>query len=104
MPTGGRPIAGTNGRLSTFRSIGEGADAPAVYHLRKELMTQHPTLHRVDVRCSSCGTSFSTRSTAPAISVEICSNCHPAYTGRERAVTASGRVERFNRRRALAAA
>jgi large subunit ribosomal protein L31 len=67
-------------------------------------MTQHPTLHLVDVRCSSCGASFSTRSTAQAISVEVCSNCHPAYTGRERAVATGGRVERFNRRRALAAA
>jgi large subunit ribosomal protein L31 len=67
-------------------------------------MTQHPTLHLVDVRCFSCGASFSTRSTAQAISVEVCSNCHPAYTGRERAVASGGRVERFNRRRALAAA
>jgi large subunit ribosomal protein L31 len=67
-------------------------------------MTQHPTLHLVDVRCSSCGASFSTRSTAQAMSVEVCSNCHPAYTGRERAVATGGRVERFNRRRALAAA
>ena len=67
-------------------------------------MTQHPTLHPVDVRCSSCGTSFNIVSTAQAISVEVCSNCHPAYTGRERAVATGGRVERFNRRRALAAA
>jgi large subunit ribosomal protein L31 len=67
-------------------------------------VTQHPTLHLVDVRCSSCGASFSTRSTAQAISVEVCSNCHPAYTGRERAGATGGRVERFNRRRALAAA
>jgi large subunit ribosomal protein L31 len=67
-------------------------------------MTQHPTLHRVDVRCSSCGTAFTTRSTAAAISVEVCSNCHPAYAGRERTVSTGGRVERFNRRRALATA
>jgi large subunit ribosomal protein L31 len=66
-------------------------------------MTQHPDLHLVDVRCASCGTSFTTRSTAEAISVDVCSNCHPAYTGRERTVTAGGRIERFNRRRALGA-
>jgi large subunit ribosomal protein L31 len=41
-------------------------------------------------------------STAERISVDICSNCHPAYTGRERTVAASGRIESFNRRRALA--
>ena len=69
----------------------------------RNLMTQHPTLHLVDARCSSCGTSFDTRSAAPAIALDVCSNCHPAYTGRERAVSTGGRVERFNRRRALAA-
>jgi large subunit ribosomal protein L31 len=67
-------------------------------------LTHHPTLHRVDVRCSSCGATYSTRSTKNAISIEVCSNCHPAYTGRERSVASGNRVERFNRRRALAAA
>jgi large subunit ribosomal protein L31 len=67
-------------------------------------MTQHPNLHLVDVRCSSCGTSFTTRSTAESLSVDICSTCHPAYTGRERSVLSSDRIERFNRRRAVAAA
>jgi len=61
-------------------------------------------LHLVDVRCSSCGASFGVRSTTAEISVDVCSNCHPAYTGRERTVASGGRVERFNRRRALAAA
>jgi large subunit ribosomal protein L31 len=65
-------------------------------------MTQHPMLHVVDVQCASCGTSFAVRSTAEAIAVDVCSNCHPAYTGRERAITSSSRVARFNRRRALA--
>ena len=67
-------------------------------------MTQHPNLHLVAVRCSTCGASFETRSTAESIAVEVCSNCHPAYTGTARTVAAGGRVERFNRRRALAAA
>jgi large subunit ribosomal protein L31 len=65
---------------------------------------KHPHLYLVDVRCSSCGASFTVHSTAPAISVEVCSNCHPAYTGQARAVASGDRVERFNRRRALAAA
>jgi len=42
------------------------------------------------------------RSTAAAISVDVCSNCHPAYTGAERLLASGDRVERFNRRRALA--
>jgi large subunit ribosomal protein L31 len=65
-------------------------------------MADHPTLHLVDVRCSSCGATFSTRSTAQAFSIDVCSNCHPAYTGRKRAVASGGRIERFNRRRAFA--
>jgi large subunit ribosomal protein L31 len=65
-------------------------------------MTQHPELHLVGVRCSSCGATFSVRSAAETISADVCSNCHPAYTGREPTVTTGGRIERFNRRRALA--
>jgi large subunit ribosomal protein L31 len=67
-------------------------------------MSNHPTLHHVDVRCTSCGTSFAVRSTADRISVEVCSSCHPAYTGRERAAASGSRVDRFNRRRAMATA
>jgi large subunit ribosomal protein L31 len=66
-------------------------------------VTQHPNLHLVEVRCSSCGAPFVIRSTAEAIAVDVCSKCHPAYTDRPRAVATGGRVERFNRRRALAA-
>jgi large subunit ribosomal protein L31 len=62
----------------------------------------HPKLNLIDIRCTSCGTTFSTRSTADKIVVDVCSNCHPAYTGRERSLSSTGRVERFNRRRALA--
>ena len=66
-------------------------------------MTLHPHLHLVGVRCSSCGASFEVSSTAESIAVDVCSSCHPAYTGRAQTVAAGGRVERFNRRRALAA-
>jgi large subunit ribosomal protein L31 len=71
---------------------------------REESMTQHPELHLIEVRCTTCGTSFHTRSTADSISIDVCSNCHPAYTGQERTAVTGGRIERFNRRRALAAA
>ncbi|HMI28829.1 MAG TPA: 50S ribosomal protein L31 [Gaiellaceae bacterium] len=67
-------------------------------------MTQHPHLNLIEVRCSTCGASFNTRSTAESISVDVCSNCHPAYTGRARETASGGRIERFNRRRALTAA
>ena len=68
------------------------------------LLTQHPETHVVDVVCASCGTAFSIRSTAAWVSVEVCSNCHPAYTGVQQSVAGGSRIERFNRRRALAAA
>lgn len=64
-------------------------------------MTQHPNLHPLDVRCATCGTSFALRSTAESLSVDVCSSCHPAYTGRPQATATGGRIERFNRRRAL---
>jgi large subunit ribosomal protein L31 len=71
--------------------------------VKKELlMTRHPDLHAVEARCTTCGTTFDLRSTADSISVDVCSSCHPAYTGRERATAAGSRIERFNRRRALA--
>jgi large subunit ribosomal protein L31 len=66
-------------------------------------MTRHPDLYLTEVHCSSCGTSFMTRSTRETISIDVCSACHPAYTGRERAVLGGDRIERFNQRRALAA-
>ena len=66
-------------------------------------MTQHPTLHVIDVGCASCCTSFAVRSTAESIAVDVCSDCRPAYTGRERTIASGSRVARFNRRRALAA-
>jgi large subunit ribosomal protein L31 len=71
---------------------------------KESFMNQQPVLHNVDVRCASCGTSFEIRSTAERLSIDICSNCHPAYTGAERSVATGGRIDRFNRRRALAAA
>lgn len=61
----------------------------------------HPELHVIDLECSSCASSFTLRSTAQALAVDVCSNCHPAYTGVERAAATGSRIERFNRRRGL---
>ena len=57
----------------------------------------HPEYVFATVHCS-CGNSFRTRSTVPELSVEICSQCHPFYTGRQKLVDTGGRVERFQRR------
>jgi large subunit ribosomal protein L31 len=71
---------------------------------KEQFVNEHPVLHHVDVRCASCGSSFAVRSTAAAIAVDVCATCHPAYTGRERTLAAGSRIDRFNRRRELAAA
>ena len=53
------------------------------------------------VRCSSCGTEFVTRSTRSELVVDVCSSCHPAYTGVERTAASGSRIERFEQRRSL---
>ena len=57
----------------------------------------HPKYVESTVTCG-CGVSFKTRSTKPAINVEICSQCHPFYTGKQKFVDTAGRVEKFRRR------
>ena len=57
----------------------------------------HPEYVRAKVVCS-CGNAFETRSTRAEIRVELCSECHPFYTGKQKLVDAGGRVERFQRR------
>ena len=59
----------------------------------------HPEYVEATVHCS-CGNTFTTRSTKPRLSVELCSECHPFYTGKQKLVDTGGRVERFQRRAA----
>jgi large subunit ribosomal protein L31 len=54
----------------------------------------HPEYKTVNVTCA-CGNTFATRSTADKISVEICSVCHPFFTGKQKIVDTEGRVEKF---------
>ncbi len=57
----------------------------------------HPKYEIVAVKCS-CGNKFQTRSTKGDMSVELCSECHPFYTGKQKLIDTGGRVERFHRR------
>lgn len=57
----------------------------------------HPEYVTATVKCA-CGNTFETRATQNAINVEICSNCHPFYTGKQKFVDSEGRVERFQRK------
>ncbi len=57
----------------------------------------HPTYITANVSCS-CGNTFTTRSTRDTLKSELCSECHPFYTGKQKLVDTGGRVERFERR------
>jgi large subunit ribosomal protein L31 len=61
----------------------------------------HPEYNDITVTCS-CGNSFTTRSTmSKALHVEVCSACHPFYTGKQKIVDTAGRVEKFRQKYAL---
>ncbi len=58
----------------------------------------HPNYEEITVTCS-CGNEFATRSTlAGPLQVEVCSNCHPFYTGKQKIVDSGGRVDKFRRK------
>lgn len=57
----------------------------------------HPNYVTATVKCA-CGATFETRSTKPEISVEICSKCHPFYTGKQKLIDTGGRVDKFRKR------
>lgn len=57
----------------------------------------HPKYTEAKVACA-CGTSFVTRSTKPSMNIDICSQCHPFFTGRQKIVDAEGRVEKFRKK------
>jgi large subunit ribosomal protein L31 len=72
-----------------------------VFHRsRKEIVVKegiHPKYFDVEVRCA-CGTTWKARSTKPELHLEICSNCHPFFTGRQKLIDTEGRVERFTKK------
>jgi large subunit ribosomal protein L31 len=77
---------------------------PALYILVNVVKADiHPNYVKTQVKCNGCGTSFETHSTVDQITVEICSSCHPFYTGKQKLVDTAGRVDKFNARRAKAA-
>ncbi len=57
----------------------------------------HPEYQEVNVTCA-CGNTFKTGSTTKEIRVEICSQCHPFFTGKQKSVEKGGRVERFKKK------
>ncbi|MEK9181859.1 MAG: 50S ribosomal protein L31 [Patescibacteria group bacterium] len=68
--------------------------------MKKEI---HPKYDIKTIATCACGAVFAVGSTMPSIAIEICSQCHPFYTGNEKIMDTAGRVERFNKRRAASA-
>jgi large subunit ribosomal protein L31 len=62
--------------------------------MKKEI---HPKLYDTVIKCA-CGAVFETKSTQKEIHVEICSNCHPFFTGKQKFVDSAGRIERFKKK------
>ncbi len=63
----------------------------------------HPTYEMTTIKCA-CGNVIETRSTVKNIQVEICSSCHPFFTGKQKLVDTAGRIERFNKKYGIKAA
>jgi large subunit ribosomal protein L31 len=57
----------------------------------------HPEYVEATVKCS-CGNTFTTRSTKPELTSELCNECHPFYTGKQKLVDTGGRIEKFEKR------
>ncbi|MFA5075271.1 MAG: 50S ribosomal protein L31 [Candidatus Babeliales bacterium] len=62
--------------------------------MKKEI---HPEVYEVQVNCA-CGNQFKTASTSKDLHIDICSACHPFYTGTQKFVDTAGRIEKFNRK------
>ncbi len=60
----------------------------------------HPVYKKCEVSCV-CGNTFTTRSTVSSIKLEICSECHPFFTGKQKILDSTGRVERFKKKYGL---
>lgn len=65
--------------------------------MKKEL---HPDLNETVIKCA-CGAKYQTKSVQDSINVEVCSSCHPFYTGKQRKAAKGGRIERFNKKYGL---
>lgn len=63
----------------------------------------HPAYFQAMVTCASCGTQYTVGSTQESFHIELCSHCHPFYTGEERFVDTASKIDKFNKARDLAA-
>ncbi len=81
-----------------MRVFQQPAGGPTFQDFKLMKADTHPVYEEVSVTCS-CGDSFKTRSTAGRdLSIEVCSQCHPFYTGKQKILDSGGRVDRFRRK------
>lgn len=76
------------------------SERPIETEVKKMKKGIHPEYHRTKISCA-CGASFDTGSTKKDLRVEICSRCHPLFTGQQKIVDSGGRVDRFRRKYGL---
>jgi len=76
------------------RRTAERTSGPRSFPVKAKI---HPRYQACSVHCA-CGNTFTTRSTLPKINVDICGQCHPFFTGKQKFVDAAGRVERFSKK------
>lgn len=58
----------------------------------------HPKYFQAKVHCGSCGTDFELGSTREELRVDVCSNCHPFFTGKQKLIDTAGRIEKFEKK------
>ncbi|NQX83326.1 MAG: 50S ribosomal protein L31 [Mycoplasmataceae bacterium] len=58
----------------------------------------HPEIKSIEITCTTCGNNFELKTTVEEIKVDVCSNCHPFYTGKQTSGSKTGRVDKFNKR------
>ena len=58
----------------------------------------HPKINKINVKCTTCGNEFETSSVANEIKIDVCSKCHPFYTGKQTSGSKTGRVDKFNKK------
>lgn len=58
----------------------------------------HPKLNSVEIVCTTCGNKFQLKTTINEIKIDVCSNCHPFYTGKQTSGSKAGRIDKFNKR------
>ena len=66
-----------------------------IYIMNKEI---HPKINKVQVKCTTCGNEFEASSVVDEIKIDICSNCHPFYTGKQTSGSKAGRIDKFNKK------